>query len=390
MLATGRWRRLSGFVLSVCFASTLLAADLVVEGSAVIRDGDLGQARELAMRRALARAAEFKSANVSAQALVRHGVASETVQVSATACTENAEQISEKVIDGALTVVMKVTVLDAGTCHQTCRRAYVNRIVVAAFAMEFPEQKLPSEDARISSFTAIELAKKIVLRQRLLAEHESTAFPYHSPSRAPEPMMTPKDSETPFAVLARRNRGQYVVSGIYRDFGLRGAAWFLQSRRIEIEVFLHDGANGEVLGRRRFVQEASGSVQLANSPVMGSALFYQGDLGKAWGGLLNQISAWVDAQASCLPFIARVLQVKDRLIHIDAGAESGLSVGDSLSVHNWRDPPVQSATGLALGREKNIRTNASIRTVYPRFSILELTDLPKPIDVREGDILYAQ
>lgn len=376
-------------MFSVFFASTLLAAEIVVEGSAVILDDDVGLARELAIRRALARAAEFKSANVSSQALVRQGVASETVQVSATACTENAEQISEKVVDREITVVMKVTVLEVGACHKICRRAYVNRIVVAAFAMEFPEQKLPSEDARISSFTAIELSKKIALRERLLAEHESTVFPYRSASRAPEPMMTPKDSETPFAVLARRNRGQYVVSGIYRDFGLRGSAWLSQHRRIEIEVFLHDGANGEVLGRRRFVQEASGSVQLSNSPVVGSAQFYEGDLGRAWGGLLNQISAWVDAQASCLPFIARVLQVKERLIHIDAGAESGLSVGDSLSVHNWRDPPVQSATGLVLGREKKIRTNASIRSVYPKFSILELTDLPKPIDVREGDILYA-
>lgn len=375
------------------FASLALgasAADIVVEGTAPIRGGDLGQARELATRRALARAAEFNGANVSSQALVRQGTATETVQVSASACTENAEQLSEKVLGGELTVVMKVTVLEAGACHQTCQRAYINRIVVTAFAMEFPEQKLPSEESRISNFTALELSKKIVRRQRLLSVHETTVFPYRSATRAPEPMMTPKDSETPFAVLARKHRGQYVLSGIYRDFGLKGPTWFPLSRRIEIEAFLHDGANGELLARKTFAEEAFGSVLLANSPAIGSVQFYEGDLGRAWGRLINQISAWTEAQAACMPFLARVIQAKGNVIHIDAGAESGLSVGDTLSVHNWRDPPVESSTGLILGREKSMRTNASIRSVYPKFSILELTDAPKGLEIRVGDVLYAQ
>ncbi|MDD2744283.1 MAG: flagellar assembly protein T N-terminal domain-containing protein [Rhodocyclaceae bacterium] len=382
-------RSMVGLCLAL-LASTVLANEIVVEGSAQIVGGDLGQARELATRRALARAAEFNGANVSSQALVRQGLAMETVQVSASACTENAQQLSEKVQDSELTVVIKVTVREAGACHQTCQRAYVNRIIVTAFAMEFPEQKLPDENSRLSSFTALELSKKIVRRHRLLAEHESTVFPYRSAVRAPEPMMTLKDNETPFAMLARKHRGQYVVSGIYRDFGVQKSGWLAQSRRIEIEAFLHDGANGEVLARKTFAKVAQGSVELTSKPVIGSPQFYEGDLGRVWGGVLDEISQWVETQASCMPFIARVLQAKGNLIHIDAGAESGLSVGDSLSVHNWRDPPVQSVTGLALGREKSARTNASIRSVYPKFSILDLTDAPPHLEVQEGDVLYAQ
>lgn len=370
--------------------SATLAADIVVEGSAIVRDGDFGQARELATRRALARAAEFHGANVSSQAVVREGTASETIQVSASACTEKIEQLSEKVREGELTVTIKVTVLERGACHQSCQRAYTNRVVVTAFAMEFPEQKLPSEESRISNLTASELSKKIVRRQRLLSVHESAVFPYRSASRAPEPMMTQKDRETPFAILARNHRGQYVVSGIYRDFGLEGPSWLPISRRIEIEVFLHDGANGELLARKTFSDQAFGSVLLNSRPVIGSAKFYEGDFGRTWGNLLDQISSWIEGQATCLPFVARVLQVKGKVIHIDAGAESGLSVGDSLSVHNWRDPPIESVTGLALGREKSIRTNASIRFVYPKFSILELVDVPKGVETQVGDVLYAQ
>lgn len=379
-----------GVFLLATFFGNVFAADIVVEGSAPIRAGDIGQARELATRRALARAAEFKGANVSSQALLQQGVATETVQVRATACTENAELINEIVSDTELTVVMKVTVQSDSACNQSCKRAYTNRVVVTAFAMEFPEQKLPSENARISSFTSLELTKKIVRRQRLLADHESTFFPYRSVTHAPEPMMTKKDNETPFALLARNHRAQYVLSGIYRDFGLKGFSWISQSRRIEIEAFLHDGANGEVLARQTFVREAVGSVQLLSKPAIGSAEFYNGDFGRAWGELLDQIGSWTEDQLTCQPFIARVLQVKGNLIHIDAGAESGLSVGDSLSVHHWRDPPVQSVTGLALGREKNVRANASIRSIYPKFSILEFTEASRRIEIREGDVLYAQ
>ena len=50
--------------------SVASAAEIVVEGSAPIRNGDIGQAREMASRRALASAAESKSARVSAQSVV--------------------------------------------------------------------------------------------------------------------------------------------------------------------------------------------------------------------------------------------------------------------------------------------------------------------------------
>lgn len=370
------------------------ATELLVEGSALIENGDLGQARELATRRALARASEQKSVNISASTTVRPDAVFDTLQVKSSACTENTELLSEQVNGKELTVVMRVTFGNGPECMPACRGAYTNKLVVTGFAMEFPEQKLASEPPRLSQLTAGELARKIRLNRRLLVDFKSDAFPYLAPARAPEPYVPPNGTETFFATLGKNHRAQYVLSGIYRDFGIKGLLPFLpmplmETRRIEIEGFIHDAITGEMLVRKTFVREAKGSVRLNNSPSVGSEAFYHGDLGKAWGSALEEIAAWADAQAACLPLSARVISVTGKTMHIDSGAESGLSVGDTLNLHTWKEPPVLGMNGAFLGQEKRLRATASIRAVYPKFSVIEVSDFPKGLVVKPGDILYV-
>ena len=365
------------------------ATEVVVEGSAPIRNGDIGQARELASRRALASAAELQSAHVSAQSVVHQDAVLNTVQVKASGCTENAERLSERVSGDELTVVMSVNVNNDSSCNATCKGNYLNRLLVTGFDVEYPSQLFGGESL-IMNRTAVELAKKIAKHGHLLSDFDETEFPYASPTKAPEANLTVKDSETYFSVIARNFRAQYILSGVYRDISLGGLPWASHKRRIEIEVFIHDGVNGEVLARRSFVREATGSVMIKNKPEIGSVEFYAGDFGRTWGAMLEEISTWAEAQASCLPFVARVLKVIGNQIYIDGGAESGLSNGDTLTLHSWKEPPVRSMTGLPLGKEKSARLSASIRGVYPRFSVLQLADTPVRFEIKAGDVLYAQ
>jgi hypothetical protein len=339
----------------------------------------------------MARAAEFRQARVSSHARVESGIASETVQVSASACTGPVEMLGEKVDGNELAVTLRVTLADTAECRQTCATAYINRLVVTAFALEYPEQKRPTEQARLSALTAIELAKKVVRRGRLLADYDAGTYPYISPARAPQALSGPDSGESLFATLARQYRGQYVLSGVYRDLGI-SSAWLGLARRraVRVEVFLHDGVNGEVLARHTFVGEVRGDVELPAQHGVGSAAFYASDFGQAWGDVLEAIAAWSEQQAACQPFMARVLKVNGSQLQIDAGAEAGLSVGDTLSLHNWRDPPVWGVSGDLLGREKSARVKAVVRTVYPRFSLVELQQPPANLIVRPGDLLYAQ
>lgn len=366
------------------------AADLVVEASAQIENGDIGQAREQATRRALARASEQHSARVSAATTVRPDDLFETVQVRSSACTKNTETIDERIDGSTLTVILRVTLAEGPDCQPTCRGAYTNKLLVTGFAMEFPEQKLVSETPRLSEFTAIELARKIRQNRRLLVDFRSDAFPYAAPARAPEPYVPGNATETLFAALGKHYRAQYILAGVYRDFGLQGLLPFVETRRIEIEAFIHDAINGEVLARQSFVQEATGSVRLKAKPEVGTAAFYAGDFGRVWGEQLNAIARWADQQAACLPLSARVINVAGKTLHIDSGSESGLSVGDTLNLHSWKEGPVLGINGTLLGQEKRLRASASIRAVYPKFSVIEITNIPPDLVVKQGDILYVE
>ena len=374
------------FWTTIAFASP---AEVVVEGSAPIRNGDVGQAREMASRRALASAAESKSARVSAQSVVNQDAVFNTVQVRASGCTENAERLSERISGDELTVVMRVGVRDDSNCYAVCRGNYMNRLLITGFDVEFPGQ-LHGGESLVMSRTAVELAKKIVRRGRLLADFDGTEFPYISPAKAPEAKLTHKDTESPFAVMARNHRAQYVLSGVYRDIGSGEFPWASQNRRIETEVFVHDGVNGEFLAKQTFVRDALGFAMIRNSPEFGSPEFYASDFGRTWGALLDEISGWAEAQVSCLPFVARVLEVHGNQVRIDGGAESGLSNGDTLTIHSWKEPPVRSAIHLPLGKEKTVRSSASVRAVYPRFSVIQIVDAPAKFKVSAGDVLYAQ
>jgi hypothetical protein len=379
------------------------AAELTVEGSAPIRNGDVGQARELATRRALASAAALGSATISAQTLVRDGVVvNDTAQLRSSACTENSQVLGETIGKDELTQRLQVTVRDSGACRQSCQQATLNRLIVAGFSVEHPEQILPVEKSWLTNLTPVEIARWIDKRRQVLVVHDATVFPHLTPDRAPKPFLIVADRETPFSVLARHQRGQYVLAGVYRNIGFVDQDWFDngivnrglfgKTRLIEIDAFIHDGVNGAVLDRKTFSAVANGQVLMTPRPAVGTAEFYASDLGRVWGRLVSDIADWATDKISCMPFVARVLKIEGQKIYLDAGADSGLSVGDTLVLHTWRRPPapVRGEDQLVLGEEKSSRTAVSIKYRYPEFSVAEILEAGHKIDIAPGDLLYAK
>ncbi|MDR2786844.1 MAG: flagellar assembly protein T N-terminal domain-containing protein [Candidatus Accumulibacter sp.] len=401
--------------LAFVLATAAWAEEVTVEGRALIGPEGIAAARELAIRRALARAAQSHSARVSAQSSLQAGTAFETAQVSASACTQETGPLAERVEDGELAVTLRVEVGDCGAPQENaggdgasaCEKTYINRLLVAGFAFEFPEQ-LPEEwdgrllprvnRQRIEALTATELARALEHGGRVRAVFDGELFPYASPSRAPALHVPAGTLETPLVALAREWRAQYVLSGIYREFGLEKSL-MRHERPIEIEAFLHDGANGAVLARQHFQTEVSSSIwssgiprtpKLPNVPTIGTRAFRETPFGEKWTALIGEIARWASAQASCLPFIARVMKVEGRLLRIDAGAESRMNVGDTLTLHLLRKPPVLDLSAHLLGQEKQVRATVTLRAIYPAFSIAELIETPEILKVNPGDFVYAE
>lgn len=388
MNRTHRWILLGAFSV---LATVSTARDVIAVGSAPVRDGDVGQARELAVRRAMARAAESESAMVNSQTLVRPGLVLEATQMRASACTGGSQVVKETVEDNELTVTLAVTVFEPGACASVCQSSYVNKVVIADFGFEFPGQLFALEREHLKYKTAGEVARFLRKGQRLLSASEGMAFPYVSAAAAPEPYLGKAETEMPFARLARSHRGQYVLSGVYRDIGVRVDSGNKPVRYIEVEAFLHDGANGALLDRSTFSAEASSVAVLSDTNPVGSAGFYQSDFGKVWGGVLAKMARWTEERVSCLPFVSRVIKLEGELVYIDAGAESGLSAGDTMHLHAWRKPDVRSSENMHLGAEKKFEATASVKSIYPQFSVLQIVQKPHPSKaVQVGDLVYSQ
>lgn len=383
-----RWlrRHLAYLLLAACCLPAA-AAEVTVEGSAVIGTAGLGAAREEAIRRALARAAEFHGARVSSRAVVESGVLQESVQVAADACTGRSEQIAEKINGKELTVSLRVEVAEREECRRECLVSYRNRLLVAAFALEYPEQKQFDEPARLAGATAQALARRIEQRGRLPAVAEDAHFPYRSPARAP----LLRDPAASAEILVGQG-GQYLLSGVYRDLGVQGP-WVDRKRKLQIEAFLHDPASGEILARQVFAREVGGRAEISSRYSIGTAAFAATDFGQGWTALLDEIAQWAEQRAACLPFIARVVKTgakNSRTLHIDAGSEAGLSAGDVLLLQTWKNGEIATPAGTALGRERGAAVQAVIREVYPRFAVVELREKPAALVVRPGDLLYSR
>jgi ABC-type uncharacterized transport system auxiliary subunit len=385
-----RWHLLIA-LLFYFLSMPIESAEVVVDGAATIHDNDYGQARELAIRRAMSRAVESQGARVNSQTIVRPGMVLESIQVRSTAYAGNSQIIKETISKDVLTVTMKVVVNELGSTSTSCQSNYVKKIVVLDFGFEFSDQVLLEEKSIFKYKTAGEIARAIRKHQRLQVDFEGMSFPYFSPSSAPEPFTQKSHKGNPFVEKADVHNAQYILSGVYRDFGITSDINNKQTRRIEIEAFLHDGADGALLDREIFISSATGSVTLSDSPALGTPLFYQTNFGKVWGGVLDNIAKWVDEKVSCLPFISRIVKIEGHQLYISTGANSGLYVGDTLNLQVSKRSEHENVDSSYIGTEVNLYSTASLVSVYPSFSILEMLEKPETIaKIRAGDLLYIR
>ena len=384
--------RLIGAILCLVAASdSVTSAEVIAVGSAQIQGNNTSQAREIAVRRAMSRAAESQGLVISSQTTVHQGMVTEISQMRATGCVGQSRVIDESNSNGEVSVRMSISMNGSGECVQTCKRSFINKIIVTDFGFEFGDQVLPQEKAVFKYRTAGEIARAIRKNNRSQVGYDDTEFPYVSAAAAPEPYLLKTDTETPFSKLARTHRGQYVLSGVYRDFEIIRNKFGKPTRRIEIEAFIHDGANGALLGKQTFKSVAVGSVEISDSIPIGSVGFYETDFGSVWGLMLRDIAIWAGEKTACFPFMARVIKNDKDGIVIDAGAESGLSAGDTLNLHLLRDREIRSSTDRHLGAEKEVGGSASLQFVYPRFSVVQLLNNKEVTDkIRVGDLLYSE
>ena len=116
-----------GHLLLALLSCVALAQTVVVEGQAPIANGDIGLARQDAMRRALSMAANSGSVQINAQTTSEPGALQDSVRLNATACTKDATVLAEEQRGNDLVLTVAVTLSEGADCPSQCRANYSAR-----------------------------------------------------------------------------------------------------------------------------------------------------------------------------------------------------------------------------------------------------------------------
>lgn len=359
-------------------------------GSAPIVRGDVGAARDLAFKRALGIAASSGHAAITNQAQFQRGELDETTHVVSYSCTRDARIIGERIANNEIALEVSVTLDSGSACPSQCQVEYTNKLIVAGFAMAYPEHLETGESSNINFIATEDLARALRQGKRIRVDTAESVFPYVSAEKAPELEPYGASKNSPFAMLASKTRSQYIVTGVWRDFSLRRQMIVREARMLMVDIFIHDGGNGALLAHRQFGRTATGDVRTSTKLPFGSPRFYRTDLGEAWTQLFADIASWVFAETSCLPFIARVVKVDGKNIVLDAGADSGLSVGATLRLHRWKPANIVNNETGGIEQEKSLGIRFQVSSLYPSFAIAEPAESRFSFQVQPGDLLFLK
>lgn len=417
-----RLRALCACLLAVLLGVAALPAwaeTVIAEGEAAIVNNDIAAAREQALRNALAAAARSTGVQVqSGQRVANHVLTSDQTTLIANASVMRHEVLDEGRRGGLYHIRIRaelgdgtgVPVVAGGiVAPANCMAGYHKRVLIGGFPLARPEELGEHELAGYARLTAREMARYINPALPLLVDTRGALQLRFALPETISPDV-PIDPQTWAQIrdAARLHRSQYVIAGQFRVMAQERAnerfppleGWLdgdNKARSLVLDVLVLDAYTSSCVARQRFstrirrlpVLENRTELEVPDTVLFGSTEHYATPFGAAYREVIRQAADWAGATASCLPFGARVVKVDGRRMYIDAGAEQGLANGDALrALRMAGEEPVRSLDGELLGMEKTVAGEAIIRSVYPKFSIIEFPDAGTP-PLKAGDEVFG-
>lgn len=376
-------------LLGLLTTGLLQAQPVTFEGTASIVAGNVAEARENAIRNALAEAARQGSVTISTATGIRSSQVEFDQSIVRSAAQVHRHEVIGEERDGE---IYRVQInADLGLADKPrpkiCREGYTKRLLIGGFPLEHPEQLLSGELIGYAYLTAREIAKRMGPSPAVLVDYRGAIMVH--PSR-PETVrnMPTFDAQTWSRVRteAENHRAQYLLVGEYRSLELNKGR---NERALDLDVLLLDAFSGSCVARTRFSEVASGSVVLPWTIKFGSPEHMASGLGRAYDKLLKRVAEWAEATASCQPFGARVIKSEGKKVYIDAGAEQGVGLGNTFSMFKVRSMPLSNNADEVLGIEKTPRGEAKVTAVYPRFSVVEMLS-GGSAGLTQGDEAYSR
>ncbi len=267
-------------------------------------------------------------------------------------------------------------------------RVLKKKVVMTAMAVKLASQVQDLDD--IAQGMPREMLSRLDSSGSFLVRQSSNLLSFDLQQEAPSARLVQQ--------VATENDAQFVIAGEIRNAGVRVEPRFLglwenRQRHIEIEFAIYDGVTGVRISRHHLYRPAGDDSRIGRDKPFGSVTFYATKFGQAIDAVMQESVAWIRQDLASYPMLAKIVQVKEQHIYLDAGASSNLIVGDAgLAVAAYEHLPAwgmksQQSQPLAYGTAQASMGWVKVAQVQMPFSILDTTEIPASdlVQLKVGD-----
>ncbi len=300
-----------------------------VQGSALMTDAGIEQARQAAINDAIANASsQLKKPNTGSLLVSDIKVVDEWQE-------------------GNLYHVQALAVLSP---QQVCRSPYRKKIVATGFPLMNPDQVSGVESQDLFSGIPREINNRLMESGDFVGRNMTNSMLYARTDVAPEVNVDGRVGAPVILDIAKRQDAQFVLSGVIRDFKIESTEYargagplallkstmrdFIARRSVGIDVFVHDGFTGALLFQHRYTDSILGDVTLPSGYTVGSERFDSTSAGHKITEIIDQATDDIRKLFGCYPFAARISRVENNRIYLAAGAQDKVKVGDRFKVYS--------------------------------------------------------
>ena len=372
------------FALLFALHGAAHAAPAEAEGVALVAEGGVERARQVAIRDALEQLGLRSAARVDVAAgASTRGKLLESSRVQPAAEFDRYRIVREWQTGQLLHVRVQVEEEEARP-RGNVNLAYRKKIVVTPFHLRSSPQ-LDDVD-NIATRLPQELLRRMSETGKFLGKD--------SPWVIAPGASGPATDLTAVRRIASLYDAQFVIAGEIVDASKFGKPAYYglvkkDARRIEIAFYVYDGLSGALIARRTAVAEGVGEQRVGRDKPFGSASFAATPFGGAILRALDEGVAQIAQDLAPLPFMAKVVQVQGERIFIDAGSTSSVAPGDQLVVYRLdaRQQVYGSDPLAPLGTVETPLGTVSIVQVQPGFAIGKIDPPAAAKQVSAGDLV---
>lgn len=378
---------LRGALFALLFAlqaPAVQAAPAEAEGVALVAEGGVERARQLAIRDALEQLGLRSAARVDVAAgASTRGKTLESSRVQPAAEFDRYTVVREWQTGQLLHVRVQVKDEEARP-RGNVNLGYRKKIVVTPFHVRSSPQ-LDDVD-NIATRLPQELLRRMTGSGKFLGKDSPYVI---SPGAS-----GPSNDLAAVRRIAAMYDAQFVIAGEIVDASNFGKPAYYglirkDARRIEIAFYVYDGLSGALVARRTAVAEGVGEQRIGRDKPFGSASFAATPFGGAILRALDEGVARIAQDLAPLPFMAKIVQVQGNQVFIDAGSTSSVAPGDQLVIYRLdaRQQVYGNDPLVPLGTVEAPVGTLSIVQVQPGFSIGRIEPASAAKQVSAGDLV---